>query len=318
MLIKGDCLGFVTKLMERVEATFIKHFANSNQRKGLNILRPRAMRERHRVTFTLGFLFGCTIAFIFALVLVMHARNIVNYERKYQYMETMFPLYSVTLPDFFLADQLTSQVKCKDLEVWNSTFATMVGETIRTEKLLAKQIISTTHFISVLLQSPNGLVFFSSMFGKRKRRKASNSRFGFVRYDCQVATSVAIQKADGLWCGNKALRVKRAEYQKIPAEGQQKPRGLSRGDEGRVQNRWVQALKWTGKGDQKSYAEVLLSADARGRERVVIKAQAEGNGWRSESLIVQLSSFLAFKDFREEMICRGMTNVVAREEGGKL
>ncbi|CAL5427547.1 unnamed protein product [Camellia sinensis] len=53
-------------------------------------------------------------------------------------------------------------------------------------------------------------------------------------------------------------------------------------------------------------------------ERVVIKAQAEGNGWRSESLIVQLSSFLAFKDFREEMICRGMTDVVAREGGGRL
>ncbi|CAL5384523.1 unnamed protein product [Camellia sinensis] len=85
----------VTKVMERVEATFIKHFANSNRRKGLNILRPRAKRERQRVTFTLGLLFGCTIAFIFALVLVTHARNIVNHERKYQYMETMFPLYSL-------------------------------------------------------------------------------------------------------------------------------------------------------------------------------------------------------------------------------
>ncbi|XP_028118327.1 phosphate transporter PHO1 homolog 3-like isoform X2 [Camellia sinensis] len=85
----------VTKLMERVETTFIKHFSNSNRRKGLNILRPQAKRERHRVTFTLGFLCGCTVAFLFALVLVTHARNIVNHERKYQYMETMFPLYSL-------------------------------------------------------------------------------------------------------------------------------------------------------------------------------------------------------------------------------
>ncbi|KAF5940500.1 hypothetical protein HYC85_021667 [Camellia sinensis] len=85
----------VTKLMERVETTFIKHFCNSNRRKGLNILRPQAKRERHRVTFTLGFLCGCTVAFLFALVLVTHARNIVNHERKYQYMETMFPLYSL-------------------------------------------------------------------------------------------------------------------------------------------------------------------------------------------------------------------------------
>ncbi|KAL7257814.1 hypothetical protein ACSBR1_004012 [Camellia fascicularis] len=142
------------------------------------------------------------------------------------------------------------------------------------------------------------------VFISGKRRKASKSRFGFGSYDCEVAAWVAIQKADGLWCGNKALR--------------QKPRRLSRGDEGRVDNRWVHSKKWKGKGVQKSYAEALLSDDARDRERVVLKAYAERNGWRSESLVVQLSSFLAFKDFREEMRSRGMGDVVAREGGGKL
>lgn len=44
----------VTKLMERVEATFIKHFANGNHRKGMNTLRPKAKREKHRTTFSLG------------------------------------------------------------------------------------------------------------------------------------------------------------------------------------------------------------------------------------------------------------------------
>ena len=44
----------VTKVMDRVEATFIKHFSNSNRKKGLSILRPKAKRERHRVTFSLG------------------------------------------------------------------------------------------------------------------------------------------------------------------------------------------------------------------------------------------------------------------------
>ncbi|XP_042511702.1 uncharacterized protein LOC122086815 [Macadamia integrifolia] len=43
----------VTKLMERVEATFIKHFSNSNRQKGINILRPQAKRERHRITFSM-------------------------------------------------------------------------------------------------------------------------------------------------------------------------------------------------------------------------------------------------------------------------
>ncbi|KAL7161401.1 hypothetical protein ACSBR2_041959 [Camellia fascicularis] len=61
-----------------------------------------------------------------------------------------------------------------------------------------------------------------SLFGKfgvvrdvfipSKVRKATKSRFGFVRYDCPVAASVAIQKANGLWCDDKALKVKEAEF----------------------------------------------------------------------------------------------------------
>lgn len=40
--------------MERVEATFVKHFANGNHRKGMHTLRPKAKRERHTITFFLG------------------------------------------------------------------------------------------------------------------------------------------------------------------------------------------------------------------------------------------------------------------------
>ncbi|GKV26486.1 hypothetical protein SLEP1_g35776 [Rubroshorea leprosula] len=41
----------VNNLLERVEATFIKHFANSNYQKGIKSLRPKAKKEKHRVTF---------------------------------------------------------------------------------------------------------------------------------------------------------------------------------------------------------------------------------------------------------------------------
>ncbi|KAL7229196.1 hypothetical protein ACSBR2_007820 [Camellia fascicularis] len=47
-----------------------------------------------------------------------------------------------------------------------------------------------------------------------KRRKATGSRFGFVRYDCKVAAEMAVLKADGLWCDNKALKVKKVEFKK--------------------------------------------------------------------------------------------------------
>ncbi|VVB03943.1 unnamed protein product [Arabis nemorensis] len=85
----------VTRLMERVEATFIKHFTNANRRKGMNILRPKAKRERHRITFSTGFLGGCMFSLIVALVAIIRTRNILQEEGQKQYMNTMFPLYSL-------------------------------------------------------------------------------------------------------------------------------------------------------------------------------------------------------------------------------
>ncbi|XVE85827.1 hypothetical protein DITRI_Ditri17bG0122400 [Diplodiscus trichospermus] len=85
----------VTKLMERVEATFIKHFANSNRSKGMMVLRPKARKQRHRITFSTGFFAGCTFALLVALILIIRARNIMGQEGRTQYMETMFPLYSL-------------------------------------------------------------------------------------------------------------------------------------------------------------------------------------------------------------------------------
>ncbi|KAG6598999.1 Phosphate transporter PHO1-like 3, partial [Cucurbita argyrosperma subsp. sororia] len=85
----------VAKLMERVENTFIKHFCNANRSKAMNILRPKAKRERHRTTFSMGFLAGCSAALVLALILIIRARNIMDSRGSTKYMETMFPLYSL-------------------------------------------------------------------------------------------------------------------------------------------------------------------------------------------------------------------------------
>ncbi|KAK9107501.1 hypothetical protein Syun_023512 [Stephania yunnanensis] len=85
----------VNGLIERVESTFIKHFSNSNRSKGMNILRPKAKREKHIITFSLGFFTGCAVALLVALVLVIHLWKIFRKEGYGQYMETMFPLYSL-------------------------------------------------------------------------------------------------------------------------------------------------------------------------------------------------------------------------------
>ncbi|CAN8266660.1 unnamed protein product [Cochlearia groenlandica] len=84
----------VTRLMERVEATFIKHFTNANRSKGMNILRPKAKRDRHRISFSTGFLGGCLFSLVVALFAIVRTRNILQEDGQKQYMNTMFPLYS--------------------------------------------------------------------------------------------------------------------------------------------------------------------------------------------------------------------------------
>nr|XP_043632588.1 phosphate transporter PHO1 homolog 9-like [Erigeron canadensis] len=85
----------VIKLMTRVEAVFIKHFANANRRRGMRDLRPKAKREKHRVTFFVGCFFGCSIALVFAVILTVHARGLLKSEGRDQYMTNIFPLYSL-------------------------------------------------------------------------------------------------------------------------------------------------------------------------------------------------------------------------------
>lgn len=87
----------VNKVMERVEATFIKHFSNSSRKEGLNMLRPIVKRQRHRVTAFVGFFAGCTVSLIVALILIIRARDLLEKkeEGREKYMVTMFPLYSL-------------------------------------------------------------------------------------------------------------------------------------------------------------------------------------------------------------------------------
>ncbi|KAL5722916.1 hypothetical protein ACHQM5_006376 [Ranunculus cassubicifolius] len=85
----------VLTMMERVQATFIKHFSNSNRRRGMKILRLKEKRDKHRITFSLGLFAGCAMALIVTLILIIRLRDIVKKEGFDRYMENMFPLYSI-------------------------------------------------------------------------------------------------------------------------------------------------------------------------------------------------------------------------------
>ncbi|XP_076925206.1 phosphate transporter PHO1 homolog 9-like [Bidens hawaiensis] len=85
----------VVKLIERVESAFITHFANANRRQGMSDLRPKAKRDKHRITFLVGCFVGCSIALVVAVILTIHARDLLRSPGRNQYMTNIFPLYSL-------------------------------------------------------------------------------------------------------------------------------------------------------------------------------------------------------------------------------
>lgn len=85
----------VTKLMESVEHLFVKNFFNANRREGMKPLRPRPKREKHGVTFLSGFFFGCSVALVIAIILMVRTRRIME-KGEGSYMDNMFGLYRQT------------------------------------------------------------------------------------------------------------------------------------------------------------------------------------------------------------------------------
>ncbi|RZC72352.1 hypothetical protein C5167_035530 [Papaver somniferum] len=93
----------VSRLMDRVEASFIKHFSKSNLSEGMDILSSKKKKERHVTTFFSGLFSGCTISLLICLILVINLRNVIKKDGFTQYMETVFPLYSTILATAALA-----------------------------------------------------------------------------------------------------------------------------------------------------------------------------------------------------------------------
>ncbi|XP_048318124.2 phosphate transporter PHO1 homolog 10 isoform X1 [Ziziphus jujuba] len=103
----------ITGLLEKVEAIFIKNFTNSNRKKGMKSLRPKAREEKHTVTFFSGFFSGCTIALLVAIILRLESLKLLNKKEGMQYIQSIFPLYSL-----FLYTVLHMLMYAADLYFW--------------------------------------------------------------------------------------------------------------------------------------------------------------------------------------------------------
>ncbi|XP_060208125.1 phosphate transporter PHO1 homolog 5-like [Lycium barbarum] len=84
----------VSSLLKKVEATFVKHFSNSEQGDGIKLLRPKRKREKHSLRFRSGFFCGFSIALIIAVGLIIQTRKLLDKEEATLYLDSIFPLYS--------------------------------------------------------------------------------------------------------------------------------------------------------------------------------------------------------------------------------
>ncbi|KAL7210007.1 hypothetical protein ACSBR1_031558 [Camellia fascicularis] len=114
-----------------------------------------------------------------------------------------------------------------------------------------------------------------NVFIPHKRRKATNTRFGFVRYDCAIAADVAKQKANGLWVDDKSLSVKVAEYSKGRVAGHRKnllpPRVFEPLKVSTVAHNQI----WQQHIDGRSFAEVRKELINKGAKGILVR---EGGG----------------------------------------
>ncbi|KAL7171190.1 hypothetical protein ACSBR2_035935 [Camellia fascicularis] len=170
--------------------------------------------------------------------------------------------------------------------------------------------------------SPKGLFSLFSKFGvvkdayiPNKTRKATRTRFGFVRYSCSVAADVAVQKANRLWVDNMSIFVKKADYQKNSGSKEFQPKTkVGAGNEvaGRKFAHMTDGLVRGALG--KSYADVVKGG---GEDGLVVMGNEEGNGWLYESAIVKLKMGCDFLDFENIVHLIRSEDIVVRRGGGK-
>ncbi|GMP52740.1 hypothetical protein CsSME_00018444 [Camellia sinensis var. sinensis] len=140
----------------------------------------------------------------------------------------------------------------------------------------------------------------------------SRTRFGFVRYDCLVAATMALQKTDGMWCDDKALKVKMAQFGKEEAVKHNSAHpNVGRDDRGK-------SITVPGSHRRNmSYAQALREGGSKSKSTITVRALEEGNGWLYESVIVRLKSSCSVTDFQKELLIRDLGVVKFTIGGGR-
>ncbi|GMP47690.1 hypothetical protein CsSME_00015322 [Camellia sinensis var. sinensis] len=182
-----------------------------------------------------------------------------------------------------------------------------------------------TVFVDNLPESidPRGLFMLFNKFGvvrdvfiPNKRRRIYSTRFGFMRYDCLVAANVAIQKANGLWVDDRAIKVKEADFNSDQRRLVNQPTiGVTNTSKQKVA--FEGGTVQNNRGVRKTFAEVLTGRREVGQSRLVVKTREVGNAWLYESAIIRLHYHVTKAEFKHESQSKGLRQGRIRDGGGR-
>ncbi|GAB2274124.1 hypothetical protein Dimus_008895 [Dionaea muscipula] len=126
-----------------------------------------------------------------------------------------------------------------------------------------------------------------------RKRSKDGKHFGFIRYDCTVATELAIHKTNGLWIDDKELIVKMVEFDRSKEKSL-----MSRGNKvievyrdivsnPRMKERQARLTEQQGKrlNSTGSYADAVRNAGAKEDMIPRVRGDCVGNDWLYRSVV---------------------------------
>ncbi|GMP93745.1 hypothetical protein CsSME_00043453 [Camellia sinensis var. sinensis] len=147
------------------------------------------------------------------------------------------------------------------------------------------------------------------------KRSKVGTRFGFVRYDCEVAARIAVQRTNGVWCDNKELKVKFADYDnRKDRKAAFKSTTVPLGDFGKTTE--VNGKITNVKGG-KTFADVVKQGHGEDISRLKVLASEDGSDWFDRTMFVRLKS-LSLVGRLEALVNNFNPNFSIRFGGGNI
>ncbi|XP_028116483.1 uncharacterized protein LOC114314227 [Camellia sinensis] len=174
---------------------------------------------------------------------------------------------------------------------------------------------------------PKGMFIMFSKFGVVKhvyisfKRSKVGTRFGFVRYECVVAAKMAIQKANGVWCGKKQLKVKFADYDNEKDHQRRLRMEGVAGEGGEPNASNVPVRKGFGVSPcrgTKSYADIVKEGVGEADKLLKVAVTDEGSDWLQSCMVVRIKSLSMLGEMQSLLWNSSLHEIHFRFGGGNL